>query len=172
MLKLLLPLCLLSSFHPVAAQENFQVDSRPRAGLPPSQGAGPSSEMTPAVSRKEMPLTGLVTIESDLQKADNSTGVVTASGNVRILYADRGVVATAKQAQYFSKEGRVVLSGEVDVKQDNGNSIRAEKIIYLVDRERIIAEPAAGEQVIIHYFLNTPIGPGIGNSKVQKPQSP
>ena len=78
------------------------------------------------------PTSGLVTIESDLQKADNSTGVVTATGNVRIVYPDQRVVATARQAQYFTREGRVVLSGDVDVIQETGHSIRAEKLVYLV----------------------------------------
>ncbi|MDP5122274.1 MAG: LPS-assembly protein LptD [Cyanobium sp. MAG_04] len=94
------------------------------------------------------PTSGLVTIESDLQKADNSTGVVTATGNVRIVYPDQRVVATARQAQYFSREGRVVLSGDVDVIQDSGHSIRAERLVYLVERERIVAQPAPGQQVI------------------------
>ena len=99
---------------------------------------------------------GLVTIESDLQKADNSTGVVTATGNVRIVYPDQRVVATARQAQYFSREGRVVLSGDVDVIQDSGHSIRAERLVYLVERERIVAEPTPGQQVITHYRMNAP----------------
>ena len=108
------------------------------------------------------PTSGLVTIESDLQKADNSTGVVTATGNVRIVYADQRVVATARQAQYFTLEGRVVLSGDVDVIQETGHSIRAEKLVYLVESERIVAEPAAGEQVITHYQLNAPVpNPGL-----------
>ena len=102
------------------------------------------------------PTRGLVTIESDLQKADNSTGVVTATGNVRIVYPDQRVVATARQAQYFSREGRVVLSGDVDVIQDSGHSIRAERLVYLVERERIVAEPTPGQQVITHYRMNAP----------------
>ena len=102
------------------------------------------------------PTSGLVTIESDLQKADNSTGVVTATGNVRIVYPDQRVVATARQAQYFSREGRVVLSGDVDVIQDSGHSIRAERLVYLVERERIVAEPTPGQQVITHYRMNAP----------------
>lgn len=106
------------------------------------------------------PTSGLVTIESDLQKADNTTGVVTATGNVRIVYPDQRVVATARQAQYFSREGRVVLSGDVDVVQDTGHSIRAERLVYLVERERIVAEPAPGEQVITRYQLNAPLQPG------------
>ena len=65
--------------------------------------------------------TGLVTIESDQQQADQQTGVITARGNVRIVYPDERVVATARQAQYFSNEGRVVLSGDVDILQDGGN---------------------------------------------------
>ena len=100
---------------------------------------------------------GLVTIESDLQKADNSTGVVTATGNVRIVYQDQRVVATARQAQYFSREGRMVLSGNVDVIQDSGHSIRAERLVYLVERDRIVAEPAPGQQVITRYRINTPM---------------
>lgn len=108
------------------------------------------------------PTSGLVTIESDLQKADNSTGVVTATGNVRIVYPDQRVVATARQAQYFTREGRVVLSGDVDVIQETGHSIRAEKLVYLVESERIVAEPATGEQVITHYRLNAPVpNPGL-----------
>ncbi len=39
-------------------------------------------------------------------------------------------------------EGRVVLSGDVDMIQENGKNLRAERIVYLVERERIIAEPA------------------------------
>ena len=91
--------------------------------------------------------TGLVTIESDLQRADQSTGVVTATGNVRIVYPDQRVVATARQAQYFSQEGRVVLSGDVDIVQEGGNLIRAERVIYQVDRERLVAIPPDGQQV-------------------------
>lgn len=102
--------------------------------------------------------TGLVTIESDQQKADNSTGVVTATGNVRIVYPDQRVIATARQAQYFSREGFVVLSGDVDVVQDGGNSIRAERLVYLVERERIVADPAPGQQVISRLRLTTVAG--------------
>ena len=91
--------------------------------------------------------TGLVTIESDLQRADQSTGVITATGNVRIVYPDQRVVATARQAQYFSKEGRVVLSGDVDIAQEGGNLLRAERVIYLVDRDRLVAIPPSGQQV-------------------------
>ena len=99
-------------------------------------------------------VTGIVSIESDLQKADNVTGILTATGNVRIVYADRGVQATARQAQYFSREGRVVLSGDVDVMQGPGNSIRAERLTYLVENERLVAQPAAGQQVITIYQLD------------------
>ncbi len=97
------------------------------------------------------PSAGVVSIESDLQRADNITGVITATGNVRIVYPDRQVVATARQAQYFSLEGRVVLSGDVDVIQLDGPSIQADRITYLVEQERVIAEPADGAQVISRF---------------------
>ena len=68
-----------------------------------------------ASAEQSQPAGELITIESDQQSADNTTGVVTASGNVRLVHADRGVVATGRQAQYFTKEERIVLSGDVDV---------------------------------------------------------
>lgn len=120
-------------------------------GAAPALQAKPAAPGTPAVT----PVTGLVTIESDLQRADNLTGVVTASGNVRIVYPDRRVVATARQAQYFSREGRVVLSGDVDVIQDNGPSIRADRLTYLVEQERLVAEPLQGQQVMSRIPITT-----------------
>jgi lipopolysaccharide export system protein LptA len=73
--------------------------------------------------------------------------VITATGNVRIVYPDQRVVATARQAQYFSKENRVVLSGDVDIVQEGGNLIRAEQVVYQVAGERLVAIPPEGQQV-------------------------
>jgi lipopolysaccharide export system protein LptA len=98
----------------------------------------------------------VVTIESDVQRADNVTGVVTASGNVRIVYPDRRLVATARQAQYFTREGRVVLSGDVDVIQADGPSLQANRITYLVDQQRLVAEPPQGQQVLSRFPI-TPL---------------
>ena len=98
---------------------------------------------------------GLITIESDTQSADNVTGVVSAAGNVRIVYPSRGMVATARQAQYFSREGRLVLSGDVDVVQDGGNALRAERVVYLLEQERAEAEPTPGQQVFSQMVIRS-----------------
>ena len=90
----------------------------------------------------------MVSIESDRQQADNKTGIVTATGNVRIVYPERGMVATARQAQYFSKEARLVLSGDVDVVDADGQRIKAERLVYQLGSERLQAEPANGRQVL------------------------
>jgi lipopolysaccharide export system protein LptA len=113
----------------------------------------PNPNVPPGDGPVTTPVTGVVSIESDLQKADNATGILTATGNVRILYPDQRVVATARQAQYFSREGRLVLSGDVDVVQGEGHSIRAERLTYLVQNERLLAEPSPGDQVITRYRL-------------------
>ena len=99
------------------------------------------------------PTAGVVSIESDSQRADNSTGVITANGNVRILYPDRKLVATARQLQYFSREERVILSGDVDIVQNDGHSIRAERVTYDLITERMVAIPASGRQVLSSYRL-------------------
>ena len=125
------------------APAQLQAPVLPRAPvLPQAQPVVPAA--TPRVTT---PTTGLVTIESDRQRADNKTGVITATGNVRIVYPDQKVVATARQAQYFSQEGRVILSGDVDIIQTDGHAMRAERVIYDVTTERLLAIPPAGRQV-------------------------
>ena len=101
---------------------------------------------------------GVITIESDLQSADNGTGVITASGNVRLVHAGRGLVATSRQAQYFTEEDRIVLSGDVDVFQGDGNQLRADRFTYLLEEGRAIASPVPGQQVFSQWSL-TPSQP-------------
>ncbi|MDA9740233.1 hypothetical protein N9U66_02460 [Synechococcus sp. AH-736-M20] len=96
---------------------------------------------------------GVITIESDLQSADNVTGVITASGNVRLVHAGRGLVATSRQAQYFTEEDRIVLSGDVDVIQADGNQLRADRFTYLLEEGRAIASPVPGQQVFSQWSL-------------------
>jgi lipopolysaccharide export system protein LptA len=120
------------------------------ANLSPAQVTSPGPA-NPAVVRDD----GMVSIESDRQQADNRTGIVTAIGNVRINYPQKGMVATSRQAQYFSKEGRLVLSGDVDVVDRDGQRIRAERLVYHLDSERVVAEPSAGRQVFSRLRLQT-----------------
>ena len=101
---------------------------------------------------------GVITIESDLQSANNGTGVITASGNVRLVHAGRGLVATSRQAQYFTEEDRIVLSGDVDVIQADGNQLRADRFTYLLEEGRAIASPVPGQQVFSQWSL-TPSKP-------------
>jgi len=137
----------------------FLVLSMLPAGAAQAQGLTAKPVMEPTAIPTAAP-TGLVTIESDSQKADNATGIITAIGNVRILYPDRRTVATSRQAQYFTKEGRIVLTGDVDVVQEGGNRLRAERVVYLVDSERVLAEPASGQQVFSQFRLQqNPVPP-------------
>ena len=101
---------------------------------------------------------GTITIESDLQSADNGTGVITASGNVRLVHVGRGLVATSRQAQYFTEEDRIVLSGDVDVIQADGNQLSADRFTYLLEEGRAIASPVPGQQVFSQWSL-TPSQP-------------
>ncbi|MCP9884898.1 LPS-assembly protein LptD [Synechococcus sp. ATX 2A4] len=120
---------------------------RPAGRTPEAPAPRPAPEGTVLTPQTPDRATGLVTIESDTQRADNATGIVTATGNVRILYPDRRLAATARQAQYFTLEGRIVLTGDVDVVQEGGNLLRAERVVYLVDTERVLAQPSDGKQV-------------------------
>ncbi|MDR5638400.1 MULTISPECIES: LptA/OstA family protein [unclassified Thermosynechococcus] len=87
-----------------------------------------------------------LTILADVQQANAVTGVITARGNVQLRYPARQIQATAAQAQYFSREGRIVLSGNVYVLQQ-GNSLRADTITYLIEEAKFVALPAPSRQV-------------------------
>lgn len=93
-----------------------------------------------------------MTLRSDIQEANAKTGVVTARGNVQINYPSRQIQATAAQAQYFSRERRIVLSGNVYVLQE-GNSLRGETITYLIDEGRFVALPQPKKQVEAIYLV-------------------
>ena len=114
---------------------------------------------------------GVITIESDLQSADNATGVITASGDVRLVHAGRGLVATSRQAQYFTEEDRIVLSGDVDVIQADGNQLRADRFTYLLDEGRAIASPFPGQQVFSQWSL-TPSQPVLDVQAETNPVTP
>ena len=80
------------------------------------------------------------------RKANSLAGVITARGNVQIEYPAQQIYATSAQAQYYSQEQRIVLSGDVHVLQE-GNSLRAETVTYLIVEGRFVALPQPNEQV-------------------------
>jgi len=100
-------------------------------------------------------LDNALTVRSDIQEANSDTGIITARGNVKVYYPARQIQATATQAQYFSKERRLVLTGNVYVLQ-NGNSMRAENMTYLIDQGHFIATPKGDQQVESIYIISDP----------------
>lgn len=106
---------------------------------------------------------GTITLRADVQEANANTGIVTATGNVQIDYPARQISATAAQAQYYSNERRIVLSGNVVVLQE-GNTLRAETVTYLVDEGRFVALPQPEEQVEATYILPAETPSNAGSS--------
>lgn len=97
-------------------------------------------------------------VNADTQEANSKTGVITARGNVQINYPARQIQATAAQVQYFSRERRIILSGNVYILQQ-GNSIRGETVTYLIDEGRFIATPKGNSQVQSIYIVAEPPAP-------------
>ncbi|HYW20464.1 MAG TPA: OstA family protein [Nodularia sp. (in: cyanobacteria)] len=95
-----------------------------------------------------------LTISADVQEYNANTQVATARGNVQMLFPARQIKATAAQAQFFSKERRIDLMGGVYILQQGVNSIRAEKVSYLIDEGRFVALPQSNRQVESTYMVN------------------
>lgn len=98
---------------------------------------------------------GTITLRSDVQEANAVTGIITARGNVQIDYPTRRIQATSAQADFFSNEQRIVLSGNVVVTQQ-GNTLRAEVVTYLIEEDRFVATPRPNDQVEAVYTLPAP----------------
>ena len=53
------------------------------------------------------------------------------------------------------KEERIVLSGDVDIVQKNGDLLQADRIVYFLAEERALATPSEDEQVFSQWsFAN------------------
>lgn len=111
----------------------------------------------PQISQAQSTQPGSITLKSDIQESNSKTGIITARGNVKIDYPARQIQATAARAQYFSRERRLILTGDVYVIQE-GNSMRAEEMTYLIDEGRFIATPESDRQVESTYIITEPKG--------------
>ena len=111
-----------------------------------------------------------LTIRADIQEYDAKNQVITARGNVQMLYPSRQIQATSAQAQYFSKERRIDFSGNVYILQQGGNSIRAEKVTYLIDEGRFVALPQSNRQVESIYMIEE--SDNAGQTATPAPQTP
>ncbi len=106
-----------------------------------------------------------MTVRSDRQEANSETGVITATGNVEIKYPVQQLDATARQAQYYQNDRRLVLTGNVHVQQGE-NSIRAEEVTYFVEQGRFVATPKQNQQVESTYVIPE----GEANTQNSQPQ--
>lgn len=93
-------------------------------------------------------------IRGKVQEYNSKTQVATIRGEVELSYPARGIQATAAQAQYFTRERQIILSGNVYVLQQGGNSIKADSVTYLIDEARFVATPKQGRQVESIYLVN------------------
>ena len=93
-------------------------------------------------------------IRGKQQEYNSKTQVATVRGDVELSYPGRGIQATAAQAQYFTRERQIILSGNVYVLQQGGNSIKADTVTYLIDEGRFVATPKSGRQVESIYIVN------------------
>lgn len=87
-----------------------------------------------------------LTLRADIQTANAKTGIITAAGNVQIVYPEHQLKATATKAQYFSRERRILMEGDVLIEHE-GNNIQADKITYLIDEGQFKAESEAVKAV-------------------------
>jgi lipopolysaccharide export system protein LptA len=94
-----------------------------------------------------------LTVLADIQESDSTTGIITAKGNVQVYYPSRKIQATALQLQYFTKERKIILTGNVYILQE-GNSLKGEQVTYLIDEGRFIATPQNNRQVESIYIMN------------------
>ena len=92
-----------------------------------------------------------LSIQADTQEANSKTEVVTARGNVRLNYPSRKIQAQANLAQYFIKQKRILLTGNVLIAQE-GSTLEGESVLYLIDEGKFVANPKVKQQVRSNYI--------------------
>ena len=86
-------------------------------------------------------------IESDSQSTDSKTNIFTAVGNVRIFYPKKGITTSSKQAQFFSNENILVLTGNVDLIREGKDSLNADQVVYMLNEDKLMADSEPLNQV-------------------------
>ncbi len=100
----------------------------------------------PTLAQNETESNQGISIKSLRQEANSKTQIVTAQDNVQIYYPARQLQARADFAQYFIKEQRMLLSGNVFIKQQ-GNTLQGERITYTIRDGQFLVTPKEGEVV-------------------------
>ncbi len=100
------------------------------------------------------------TLNADIQEANSKTEVATATGNVKFNYPSRKIQGQANLAQYYIKQKRIVLTGNVSIVQ-NGNTLEGESVTYLIEEGKFIANPRANKQVRSNYLVPEQAGKGL-----------
>jgi lipopolysaccharide export system protein LptA len=101
-----------------------------------------------------------LSIQADTQEADSKKEIVTARGNVRLRYPSRKLQAQANLAQYYIKQKRILMTGNVLILQD-GNTLEGESVMYLIDEGKFIANPKLKQQVRSNYIIPEQGGKGL-----------
>jgi lipopolysaccharide export system protein LptA len=148
---LLFPLVTFSALSPIS--------SKP-ANKAPSKTPAPTTSTTPAKNSQ-----GLL-IQAQTQSADSKTGIVTAQGDVRLNYAAKKVRAKANLAQYYLKQKRVILSGNVVIDRD-GDTIQGESVTYLIEEGKFIVTPKPNTQIRSTYLVRDEEGKITGGAIIQ-----
>jgi len=90
-----------------------------------------------------------ITIQTDLMVVSYDPETkklkeIIAHGNVRVVQSDRR--ATSKKATFHQNENKVVLDGDVVIREGD-NVLRGERVTYYIDEERSVVEGAKGSRV-------------------------
>ena len=101
-----------------------------------------------------------LSIQSDTQEANSKSQVVIARGNVQLRYPSRNIQARADLAQYFIKQKRILLTGNVLIVQE-GSTLEGDSVVYLIDEGKFIANPKLKQQVRSNYIVPAEGGKGL-----------
>jgi lipopolysaccharide export system protein LptA len=117
-----------------------------------------SGTIQTAPVRAQQPNPQGLTIQAETQEANSE--VVTARGNVQLRYPSRKLQARANLAQYYIKQKRIVLTGNVIIARD-GSTLEGETATYLIDEGKFVVNPKPKQQVRSNYVIPEQGGKGM-----------
>lgn len=121
-------------------------------------GGIPSIQAVPVTAQQ--PSSQKFTLDADTQEANSKTEVATVRGNVKFNYPSRKIQGKADLGQYYIKQKRIVLTGNVSIVQ-NGNTLEGESITYSIGEGKFVANPKVNKQVRSNYLVPEQGGKGL-----------
>ena len=113
-----------------------------------------SNSQLPLFAQEKISNQNNVIIESDIQRSLDISSSFLATGNVKFSFSEKDIKGTSEMAKFLSQDRLLFMQGNVRVENNDGSTLYAEKLFFLIDNDQLIANPNLNNQVELRIILD------------------